>query len=244
MVNCSTKLGSWHPPNSGAGSEKPLSAAGTSPIAGFASSLSGAGITDLSATVDEQFRGFGGITPTPLGYLDIYTALFSVEGSPGDTVTLMPSGIFSPVTTTPSVTTLSSPALISTGDAAYNSLTGSTVPSSATTFVGGTITVVPEPSALAFLGLIGVVYLLARTGGKLLGAWGGARLSHANKEVQRWMGLALLPQAGVAIGMALVAANYFPEHRQLLLSVVISTTVIFEIIGPVFTRMAIFRAET
>lgn len=46
---------------------------------------------------------------------------------------------------------------------------------------------------------------------------------------------------GVGIGMALVASHQFPENRQLLLSVVISSTVIFEIIGPVFTRMAITR---
>ena len=55
------------------------------------------------------------------------------------------------------------------------------------------------------------------------------------------MGVALLPQAGVAIGMALVASNHFPQHRQLLLSVVIGSTVFFEIIGPVLTRFALKR---
>ena len=49
--------------------------------------------------------------------------------------------------------------------------------------------------------------------------------------------------AGVAIGMALVASEHFPEYRQTLLSVVISATIFFEIIGPVFTRMAIQRAQ-
>ena len=57
------------------------------------------------------------------------------------------------------------------------------------------------------------------------------------------MGVALLPQAGVAIGMALVASNYFPEYRQTLLSVVIGSTIFFEIIGPVFTRLALRRAH-
>jgi len=51
-----------------------------------------------------------------------------------------------------------------------------------------------------------------------------------------------LPQAGVAIGMALVASNHFPEYSQLLLTVVISSTVFFEIVGPVFTRLALERA--
>jgi Kef-type K+ transport system membrane component KefB len=92
---------------------------------------------------------------------------------------------------------------------------------------------------LAELGVIGAVYLLSRAIGKLLGAWVGARASRANKEVQRWMGVAMMPQAGVAIGMALLTANRFPEYRQTVLSLVISTTIFFELVGPVFTRMAL-----
>jgi hypothetical protein len=49
----------------------------------------------------------------------------------------------------------------------------------------------------------------------------------------------LLPQAGVAIGMALVAASRFPEYRQIILPLVICTTVIFELFGPMCTRLAI-----
>jgi Kef-type K+ transport system membrane component KefB len=96
-----------------------------------------------------------------------------------------------------------------------------------------------EIGMLAELGLAGAVYLLARTGGKILGAWVGARASHADKEVRRWMGVALLPQAGVAIGMALLTANRFPQYQQTILSIAISTTVLFELFGPVFTRMAL-----
>lgn len=100
-----------------------------------------------------------------------------------------------------------------------------------------------ELGMLAELGLVGIVYLLARISGKLLGAWFGARVSQAEKEVQRWMGLALMPQAGVAIGMALLAANQFPEYRQTILSLVISTTIFFELVGPVFTRFALKQTQ-
>ncbi len=93
------------------------------------------------------------------------------------------------------------------------------------------------------LGLIGAAYLLARIAGKLGGAWLGAWASRANLEIRHWMGFALLPQAGVAIGMALLAATKFPEHRQIILSIVISTTVFFELIGPVFTLVAIRKTE-
>ncbi len=96
-----------------------------------------------------------------------------------------------------------------------------------------------EIGMLAELGLIGTVYLLSRAVGKLLGAWAGARASHADREVQRWMGVAMMPQAGVAIGMALLTANRFPEYRQTVLSLVVSTTIFFELVGPVFTRMAL-----
>jgi Kef-type K+ transport system membrane component KefB len=100
-----------------------------------------------------------------------------------------------------------------------------------------------EIGILANLGLVGAVYLLARISGKLLGAWVGAQVSHANKEVRRWMGMALMPQAGVSIGMALLTANRFPEYQQTILSIVISTTVFFELFGPVFTRMALRHTQ-
>jgi Kef-type K+ transport system membrane component KefB len=91
------------------------------------------------------------------------------------------------------------------------------------------------------VGVIGVVYILCRTLGKYLGAWIGGMLSRADSINRNWIGVALLPQAGVAIGMALVASNQFPEYRQVMLPVVIASTVIFEIVGPVFTRFAIRR---
>lgn len=101
-----------------------------------------------------------------------------------------------------------------------------------------------ELTALKDIGLIGTVYIICRAIGKYLGAKIGSQLSRAEKATKKWMGAALFPQAGVAIGMALVASNQFPEYRQMLLSVVISSTVFFEIIGPVFTRMAIQRAQS
>jgi len=100
-----------------------------------------------------------------------------------------------------------------------------------------------ELSALAAIGVIGGVYILCRALGKYLGAWIGGYLSKSGQDNQLWMGVALLPQAGVAIGMALVASNQFPEYRQIMLPIVIASTVVFEVIGPVFTRLAIQRSN-
>jgi Kef-type K+ transport system membrane component KefB len=93
------------------------------------------------------------------------------------------------------------------------------------------------------VGLIGALYVCARVGGKYVSASIGARFGGASRTTRRWIGLALLPQAGAAIGMALVASNQFPEFRQQLLSIVISTTILFEFIGPVLTRVALNKAS-
>jgi len=52
-----------------------------------------------------------------------------------------------------------------------------------------------------------------------------------------------LPQAGVAIGMTLVASNQFPQYRDNILPIVIFSTMFFEIIGPIFTKLALSKAD-
>jgi Kef-type K+ transport system membrane component KefB len=98
--------------------------------------------------------------------------------------------------------------------------------------------------SLVSIGLIGIVYIFARVIGKILGGFLGAKISNADKATQNWIGPALLPQAGVAVGMALVASSKFPQYQQLLLSVVISTTIFFEIVGPIITRYALSRVQS
>lgn len=100
-----------------------------------------------------------------------------------------------------------------------------------------------ELSALKTIGLVGLVYIICRAIGKIVGAGLGAYISNANDVTRRWMGIALLPQAGVAIGMALVASSKFPQYQQVLLSVIISTTILFEIIGPIFSRFALKQVQ-
>jgi len=93
-----------------------------------------------------------------------------------------------------------------------------------------------------FSGLI-VGYLVLRAGGIVLGASVGSALAGEEPRIRRWLGFALLPQAGVALGMALVAAERFPERAPELLPVAIAATAFFELVGPVFTRLAVRRAS-
>ena len=90
-------------------------------------------------------------------------------------------------------------------------------------------------------GLLGVAYLLLRTVGRVAGGYLGGWVCRTPAAVRNWTGLALLPQAGVALGMTLVAAEQFPEVGDWLLPTVVGTTVVFELIGPIMTRLALVR---
>ncbi len=93
--------------------------------------------------------------------------------------------------------------------------------------------------AVFSIGVLGVAYILLRALGKFTGGYLGATLGGTARPVRQWVGVALLPQAGVAIGMGLVAANKFPELGTKLLAVIIGTTVFFELVGPLCTRLAL-----
>lgn len=97
-------------------------------------------------------------------------------------------------------------------------------------------------AALPRIGLLGGIYILLRAGGLFAGAWLGGRISDSSATIKRWMGLAIMPQAGVALGMALVAGNRFPEIKDTILPLVIGTTVVFELAGPVLTRFTLYKA--
>ncbi len=84
-------------------------------------------------------------------------------------------------------------------------------------------------------------YVVLRVLGRLLGAWLGGALCRDDPAQRWWMGLAMLPQAGVALGMALVAMQRLPTLGEIILPVVVGATVIFEVIGPVLTRLALRR---
>ncbi|MGK7345255.1 MAG: cation:proton antiporter [Candidatus Nitrospinota bacterium M3_3B_026] len=99
-----------------------------------------------------------------------------------------------------------------------------------------------KAESLLQVGGVGLAYVLLRVAGRMAGAWTGAVLGGAEGVFRKWMGVALLPQAGVAMGMALVAARRFPDFMETILPVVIGATIFFEIIGPVFTRIALTRA--
>ncbi len=97
-------------------------------------------------------------------------------------------------------------------------------------------------TVLAGIGLIGIVYLVFRSIGKIGGAALGGLIMHAEKKVVKYLGFALLPQAGVAIGLSLAATTVVPEYGATIRAVILCGTLIYELIGPVMTKMALKKA--
>ncbi len=98
-----------------------------------------------------------------------------------------------------------------------------------------------QPDSLPQIGMIGLGYVVLRILGRIFGGWiGGIK---TEKVMRNWMGLALMPQAGIALGMALIAVQQFPHLQETILPIVIGSTVLFQIIGPILTRLALFRAK-
>jgi len=95
--------------------------------------------------------------------------------------------------------------------------------------------------ALHGVGALALAFVVLRVIGRLAGAWCGGLAAGVDGPTRLWMGWALLPQAGVALGMGLVAVQRFPEFRDQLLPVIIAATVLFELLGPVCTAAAVRR---
>ena len=89
--------------------------------------------------------------------------------------------------------------------------------------------------------LIGAVYILSRSFGKYVGARGSAKLMRCPPKVVEYLGITLLPQAGVALGMC-VTASQLPEDGTLIRNIVLFAVLIYELVGPVLTKWALTRA--
>ncbi len=96
---------------------------------------------------------------------------------------------------------------------------------------------------LSTLGLIGSVYIISRIIGRIGGAYAGAVIVGAEKSIKKYMGLALMAQAGVAIGLAMLAKVNLPHTGGDILNTIIATTVIYEILGPIATRYSLLKAR-
>jgi Kef-type K+ transport system membrane component KefB len=95
-----------------------------------------------------------------------------------------------------------------------------------------------QVAELAETTVLTLAYIFLRVLGRLGGGWLGARLSGTAMPAGR-LGIALLPQAGIAIGMALIVSERLPEMGGSILTATVAGTIVFELVGPILTRVAL-----
>jgi len=106
-----------------------------------------------------------------------------------------------------------------------------------------------EIRLLPAMGLLGLIYVVCRVVGLVGGAYFGARVTKQDPVIRKYLGFGILSQAGVAIGLAVLAAGRFDPLGQaghnlavLIVNIIAASTIVFEIIGPIGTKFAISRA--
>ena len=90
--------------------------------------------------------------------------------------------------------------------------------------------------------LVGVVYIVSRSAGKYVGAYGSCRLMKCDEHVTRWLGITLLPQAGVALGMSSIVLETMGENGVLVRNIVLFAVLVYELVGPVLTKIALTKS--
>lgn len=94
---------------------------------------------------------------------------------------------------------------------------------------------------LAVVG-VGVMYIITRSAGKIFGASLSARFMRCEPSICKYLGITLLPQAGVALGMSVTVAAEFGETGALIRNIVLFSVLIYELVGPMLTKMALAAA--
>ena len=97
--------------------------------------------------------------------------------------------------------------------------------------------------------IIAAIYIVFRVIGKWIGAYTGASISHSEPQIKKYLGFALVPQAGVAIGLSTTAYKLFSENEltqragALILAIILTSTLVYELIGPLSAKFALSKAK-
>lgn len=108
------------------------------------------------------------------------------------------------------------------------------------------ITIFASKDALLVI-IIALVYIVARSLGKYLGAFSSSKITKSEPTVQKYLGFTLFPQAGVAIGLATTASQTlakagYEKESSIILAVVLTATIVYELVGPLITKIALYKA--
>ena len=106
------------------------------------------------------------------------------------------------------------------------------------TFAGASL----DLSVLASIGGLGIVYAFSRAAGKITGATLGAKMVKAEETIVKWLGLTLLPQGGISIGLSMIVARELPMYSKEIITVILFSVLVFEISGPILAKISITKA--
>ena len=99
------------------------------------------------------------------------------------------------------------------------------------------LTILANPAVL----VIGGIYILSRSFGKITGSYGSCYITNCDEKITKYLGITLLPQAGVALGMAMTAGSL--SDGSIVRNVVLMSVMVYELVGPTLTKMALIAAE-
>ncbi|MFA9375475.1 MAG: cation:proton antiporter [Lachnotalea sp.] len=99
-----------------------------------------------------------------------------------------------------------------------------------------------EIAALPAIGIIGILYVVLRVVGKVAGAWFGGKITKQEDKICKYLGPTLMPQAGVALGLIVVAGKIVPEYEAQIRVIILCSTFIYSIIGPIAAKFALEKA--
>jgi hypothetical protein len=89
---------------------------------------------------------------------------------------------------------------------------------------------------------IGLMYILTRSAGKIIGASASAKMVKCEPSICKYLGITLLPQAGVALGMSVTVAAEFGAEGAMIRNIILFSVLIYELVGPLLTKMALTAA--
>ena len=92
------------------------------------------------------------------------------------------------------------------------------------------------------VGALGIGYIIARAAGKYLGATFGAKAVCAGEKIEKYLGMSLLTQGGISIGLSIIVRNQLPNLSDAIITVILFSVLVYEIIGPILAKIAITKA--
>ena len=90
--------------------------------------------------------------------------------------------------------------------------------------------------------VIGAAYIITRSIGKYVGTFFSAKLVKCDKNIQKYLGITLLPQAGVALGMSAIVISTWGNDGVLVRNIILFSVLVYEIVGPMLTKIALTKA--